>query len=160
MPQPDPTSNGQPSGGAGVRPPFRQMELSRGVRDRRLARRVAKARLKLARETEKSIRKDTRSGLGVLRKGLEAVSAGLTITTKDGKVKKVAEAPDFRERRLSAEALLHHHREVVKIGQATEKDKPPAAPTINFNFGRPEVVEVGAQVVEPEQNGELTEGED
>lgn len=78
---------------------------------RRLERRVANAKLKLLRETDEAVTHDTKACLDTLRAGLEA--------TNDGEV-------DSRERRMSAEALLRHHRDVVKLAD-------PKMPAIQVN---------------------------
>jgi hypothetical protein len=99
------------------------MDRSRGVREARLLRRVAAAQAALARETAATAGSDARDGLGRLRT-LAAASQ---------------EAGDSREARLSTEAILHHHREVVKM-------LTPRDPGLSLNTG-PTVV-IGADAVD------------
>ena len=116
-------------GGAGGLAPFKQMESSRGVRQRRLERMVAKAKLKLARETAEHAGGDSVACLDTLRAGLLATdSSGLSIGAGDGDAE-MSRPADFRERRQSATAILHHHREVVKLADTTTPAPAPAGDT-------------------------------
>jgi len=70
---------------------------------RRLERRVLVAKLKIARVSGESVEADMRACLETLRAGLSASDS----VTVDGEV--IAEAPDFRERRLSAATMADIH---------------------------------------------------
>lgn len=116
----DPARDPASLGGAGGGPaPFRNMELSRGVRQRRLERMVARTRLRIARESANVAGSDTKASLQALREGL----AAKVVLVKDGVS---VESPDPRERRQSAEALLHHHREVAKGLKSDDASAPVA----------------------------------
>jgi hypothetical protein len=119
-----PAPNLAEQGGAGGgRPPFRQMELARGVRQRRLERMVARARLRIARASAGAAESDTEASLQALREGL----AAKVVVERNG-VR--VEHPDPRERRQSAEALLHHHREVAKGLKADDAPDPATGPRV------------------------------
>lgn len=104
-----------PEGGSGGGGKERQMALARGVRQRRLERMVAKAKLNLARQSADHAEADAGACLKTLRVGLKA-----QWKPPGAKRSRV----DYRERRLSAEALLHHHREAAKIDPSAEPTAP------------------------------------
>jgi len=81
---------------------------------------VARAKLKLARETERAGGADVAACLQALREGLGAE----VVLTMDGVTVRY---DDHRERRKSAQAILAHHRAVLKVCGVTD----PAQITID-----------------------------
>ena len=107
------------------------------LKRRRLERRLAAVRLKLARESARSVAGDTEASLDTLRAGLEASER---LTGEDGRV--IAEAPMYRERRLSAEALLGHHVAVAKLA---ERDAPG---TVNIDARQQTAITVDREALD------------
>lgn len=96
-----PDDSQSPQGGAGgAAVPFRQMEKSRGIREQRMRRMIARTRLKLAKASA-----DHADGVGESLQTLRDMQRG------DGD-----KAPDPRQARLAASDLLHHYRDVSKMG--------------------------------------------
>lgn len=98
-----------------------QMDRSRGVRDQRLARRVAKAQAALARVSAATAGQDAHDGLNRLRRLAAVSEKGL----------------ELREARLSTEAILHHHREVSKL---LKPEEGSAGGDIHIHIAAPPVV--------------------
>lgn len=97
-----------------------QMDRSRGIRDQRLVRRVAKAQAALARVSAKEAGRDAEEGLKRLRSLAERAEKG-----------------EPREARLSTEAILHHHREVAKL---LKPEDGAAGSDIHIHIAAPPVV--------------------
>lgn len=136
-------SGGEINTNAPVRYKQRQCERARGARERRLERLSASGRLRVVRESESVADGDVRSALAVLRDGLAAKEPALS---KDGS--SMTFVPDNRERRLSADTLLRHHREVFL------KEKPVESPGdshLHLHAGEP------AWIRDPSKRAEVSE---